>query len=277
MNLADFLNKHKGETVWLFGKGPSLSGFDFSKAGPLRAAINDVIGHIPGCLYGFANDGVERWADFYSDGQILFQPKRCLCEFDSTKPGAVNCKVVTYDDRHNDIRRSFTKEEIAELPFIRRGTLGSAIQIFYVMGFSEVVCVGIDGGGQHAQGYNWRTDLRRTHAEDYNAIRSAAIDAAGIMGIKLTFYGKDDKMEPSGKQYVRFLRNALAQSQHYCQGEIEAFCPQIVGELISCGAAERFVLPMKEDEPVIESAIDPLSARELAMIPVLKRGKKSKQ
>ena len=59
MSLIPFLNRHAGETAWLFGKGPSLSTFDFKTAGPLRVAINDVIAHVPDCLYGFANDGVE--------------------------------------------------------------------------------------------------------------------------------------------------------------------------------------------------------------------------
>jgi len=74
MSLIPFLNRHAGQTAWLFGKGPSLSTFDFKTAGPLRVAINDVIAHVPDCVFGFANDGVSKWKDAYKPGQTLFQP-----------------------------------------------------------------------------------------------------------------------------------------------------------------------------------------------------------
>jgi len=277
MSLRPFLNIHAGQTAWLFGKGPSLQNFDFKQAGKLRFAINDVIAHIPDCKYGFANDGVAKWRDVYQKGQILFQPLRAMSEFDSRKDGAVACDVVAYEDAFDDSRLLLSREEIADLPTIRRGTLGSALQILHVMGIRSVYLVGIDGGGTHADGFQFRTRLRNDHARDYNAIRNAAIDAAFLMGIALKFHNKDHTMEPNGKIYVRFLSNSFAKGEPYSQGEIAAFTPNVAADLVACRAAVYF----KPEKPIvlepapIENAALPMQATESAIISATK-GKKSK-
>lgn len=283
MGLIQYINRHSGETAWLFGKGPSLSTFDFKTAGPLRAAINDVIAHVPDCKYGFANDGVAAWRDTYQRGQTLFQPARCLSEFDSTASGAVACDVVAYEDTHSDIRLGMGREALAELPTIRRGTLGSALQILHVMGVSEIYMVGFDGGGEHAPGFDWRTRRRNDHASDYNAIRNAAIDAAHIMGIRLKFHNQDNDMKPNGKIYVRFTRNAMADAKPYCIGEIAAFTPDVATALITCRAAEIFTPPahaepdlqQQSDPAPIETAEAKMPERETATVPKKRaRGKR---
>ena len=273
MSLVPFLNRHAGETAWLFGKGQSLSTFDFKTAGSLRVAINDVIAHVPDCKYGFANDGVAKWSDVYKQGQTLFQPARCMGEYDSTKPDAVACDVVTYDDTHNDLRLGFSRKEIAELPTIRRGTLGSAIQILHVMGVRTIHMVGFDGGCHHAEGFQWRTRLRADHGSDYNAIRSAAIDAAFILGIALKFHNTDHNMENNGRKYVRFLKNAAAQAVHYSRGEIASFSPIIAGQLVSSNAAEYFEPPTQR-EVEVETAVLPVIQAEKAVIIQTKKAKK---
>jgi hypothetical protein len=272
MVLADFINRHAGETAWLFGKGPSLSTFDFKTAGPLRVAINDVIAHVPNCRYGFANDGVAKWRDVYQPGQTLFQPVRCMGEYDS-RNGGVACEVVTYADTHDDARLSLTREQIAEIPTIRRGTLGSALQILHVMGVRSVYMVGIDGGGTHADGFEWRTRLRHDHAKDYNAIRNAAIDAAFIMGIALRFHNHDHTMETNGRIFVRFTSNAFANAVPYAQGEIASFSPHTAAELIAARCAEIFTPPANPQPAVIETAEAPMQARESAIIPTKKTRK----
>lgn len=269
MSLAPFLNKHAGETAWLFGKGPSFSNFDFSTAGPLRVAINDVADHVPDCVYCFANDGVERWCDAYREGQILFQPERALAEFDSR--GAIDCDVVTYEDVYEDDRMAMGRQALAEHPAIRRGTLGSALQILHVMGVGEIHLVGIDGGGSHAPGIKWRTRLRNDHRKDYNAIRNAAIDAADLMGLTLHFHNTKEIMSNNGKLYVKFTRNAMVQAEPYSQGEIASFNPRQCEELISARAAIYFEKP---EEPVIETAEAPMTARENATIPTKKTKRK---
>lgn len=281
MVLADFIGRHAGETAWLFGKGPSLTTFDFKTAGPLRVAINDVIGHVPDCKYGFANDGVRAWADLYQPGQVLFQPARCLHEYDSTAPDAVRCDVVTYDDTYDDERMQLPVAELAQLLAIRRGTLGSALQVLKIMGVRSIYMVGIDGGGEHAEGYDWKTRLRHDHAKDYNAIRNAAIDAAWIMGIALRFHGRNNDMEPNGKVFVKITRNCFAAAQPYCQGEVASFNPKVAADLISARCAEPFTpaesAPAPEPPaPVIERAEAPMSARESATVKTTKSRVKSK-
>lgn len=264
-SLTPFIGKHAGETAWIFGKGPSLSTFDFKTAGKLRVAINDVIAHIPDCLYGFANDGVAKWRDAYQPGQILFQPSRCLHEYDSTQPGAVACDVVTYKDGSDDYRLALPPAQLAEELTIRRGTLGSALQILHVMGVRNIHMVGIDGGGQHAEGFEWKTRLRADHAKDYDAIRSAAIDAAFIMGIALRFHNQDHTMETNGRIFVRLTRNCFAQALPYSAGEIASFSPKIANELISNRCAEPFSPP--ESKPLREAAILPPPAETTTLPP----------
>lgn len=271
MVLADYLNKHAGETAWLFGKGPSLSTFNFKTAGPLRVAINDVISHIPDCIYGFANDGVAKWKDVYKPGQTLFQPIRCMGEYDS-RNGGVSCDVVTYPDRMDDARLSLDREQIAALPTIRRGTLGSALQILHVMGVRSVYMVGIDGGGTHAEGFEWRTRLRHDHGKDYNAIRSAAIDAAFIMGIGLRFHNRDHTTEPNGMIFVKFTSNAFANAVPYSVGEIASFSPKVAADLVSARCAELYT-PTVTAPTKIETPAAPMQAAESAMIQTVKTRK----
>lgn len=277
MILADYLNKHAGETAWIFGKGPSFSTFDFKTAGPLRCAINDVIAHVPDCKYGFANDGVAKWADVYCEGQTLFQPRRCMHEYDSTRTDAVACDVVLFDDDSDDRRLASSREELSKIMAIRRGTLGSALQILHVMGVRSVHMVGIDGGQAHAEGYQWRTRLRQEHAKDYNAIRSAAIDAAFIMGIALRFHNQDHTMENNGRVFVRLTRNCFAAGNPYCAGEIASFSPKIANELIANRSAEFFSPPEQKQieipKLVIETATAPMRAAESAVIETRKTRK----
>ena len=268
-HLRSFLNRHAGETAWLFGKGPSLSTFDFSTAGPLRVAINDVSAHVPNCLYCFSNDGVERWRDVYEPGQILFQPRRALGEFDSTS--GLACEVVIYSDEYDDERLTLPREELAQSLAIRRGTLGSALQILHIMGVREIHLVGIDGGKAHAPGYQWRTRLRNDHAREYNAIRNAAIDSADIMGITLRFHNKTEIMSNNGKLYVKFTRNAAACGEPYSQGEIASFNPKICAELVAARAAVYFDKPEPKE---IETASAPMESRESAVVATKKAKRK---
>ena len=275
MPLSDYINRHAGETAWLFGKGPSLSTFDFKTAGKLRCAINDVIAHVPFCLYGFANDGVAKWRDAYKPGHVLFQPSRCFHEYDPTSPNAVACDVVPFHDTCDDTRMLWSRERLAsEGLTIRRGTLGSAIQILHIMGVKAIHLVGIDGGGQHADGFEWKTRLRHDHAKDYDAIRSAAIDAAFIMGIALKFHNHDHTMETNGRVFVKLLRNCFAQAIPYAQGEVASFSPKIANELITNRCAEPFIPPKREESPVIESAIAPMQAKESAVIATKKNARR---
>lgn len=263
MLLSDFINRHAGETAWLFGKGPSLSTFDFSTSGHIRAAINDAIIHVPDCLYGFANDGVRHFCDVFQRHQVLFQPNRCLGEFDSTARDAVACQVVTFPDYHTDLALFESRETLANGLAIRRGTLGSALQILHIMGISTVHLIGIDGGTQRAD-LPWRGEQRQDIGREYDAIRNEAIDAAQMMGLTLKFHNHDHTMETDGKVFVRVLSNIFAESIPYCNGQIVSFVPRVAADLVREGAAEYFTPPEKAKQA--ETAEAPIEARESAVI-----------
>lgn len=276
MTLADFLNIHSGQEAWLFGKGPSLSKFDFSDAGEIRCAINDLCGIVPGARYCFANDGVGAWADLYQPGQILFQTHRCQNEFDALAAN-LPCKVVVYPDEPNQGRLLLSRQELAESLAIRRGTLGSAIQILYIMGISTIHLVGIDGGGQHAPGFSFRTRLRNDHARDYNAIRDGAIDAATMLGVRLKFHGNQDPtMSDNGKRFVRITRNTFVAGNPVYQGEILSFSEREAFDLICADAAEPFEVPTTRQTE--QSAAQETAAIEAPEAPQpKKRGRKKKE
>lgn len=234
MSLVPFLNLHAGETAWVFGKGPSLSSFDISTAGPLRVGINDTPAFVPDVRYCFANDGVADWADVYDQGQVLFQPERATHQFDPR--GKVACSVVTFRDDWEDDLVLQPREKIAECLQVRRGTLGSALQILHVMGVSRVVLVGIDGGNFHADCHQWRTRLRNDHWKDYNAIRADAIRSAELMGLELQFFNPQGHME-TGKITVKMLRTCSADGEHLTAGNSYTLNPSTASSLITLGRA----------------------------------------
>lgn len=249
MSLVPFLNRHAGETAWLFGKGPSLSHFDFKTAGPLRAAINDVSAHIPECIYCFANDGVQPWADLYREGQTLFQPERAIGYFDSQSSPDVTCSVVVYKDDWEDDLMDQTREKLAECLAVRRGTLGSAIQVLHVMGVSKIIAVGIDGGNTHATGHKWRTRLRLDHSKEYDAIRDNAIRTAERLGIDLQFYQPTKPMS-NGKIKVVMLRTCSADGKDLVAGQSYELAPATAHSLCMI----RRAMKVDDDGPSRETA-----------------------
>lgn len=180
--MREYINKHSGATAYVFGKGPSLDSFCMSSIGEgITCVINDVVSRVPNPTYCFANDEVSRWADLYRKEHILFTPER-------TPQPPLPCNVVYYKDDYDGQRRAFASRELlANRLVIERGTLGSLMQVLYIMGISRVLCVGIDGGQAHASG-DWRTELRNEHYKSYNSIRCGAMDISLILGMELLFW-----------------------------------------------------------------------------------------
>jgi hypothetical protein len=250
--LADYLGKHDGETAWIFGKGPSLDKFDFKEAGNLRLVINDVVSRVPEATYCFANDPVTNWIDLYQPDHVLFYPtghrNNDINLYDAAMP---DCHLVPYDDKYPDEIELVRKpQEMAQCLKVLPGTLGSVVQIAYVMGIRKVVAVGIDGGSSHASG-QWRTRLRASHATDYNKIRNAFIDACEQLGIELEFFKPNRKAEEmrNGKISVKVLRGTSASGRSLSVGEIVELNPQDAEILIGAGKA----IPYREQ--VIERAV----------------------
>lgn len=252
--LRDFLNLHAGETAWLFGKGPSLDRFDMALAGPLRVAINDVVRYVPGCRYGFANDSVERWAEFYQPGQVLFQPLRVLHDIHAGKP-PLACERVWFADDWDDDRLVWPIERVAEHGLtVRRGTLGSAGQLLRLMGVAKVVCVGIDGGGQHAA-RSWRTELRTDHAPEYSSIRAHFIHACRLSGLPVEFHGADLSQQlPDGMKTIKVIENILVGGIHCCSGAIIEQPPHIADQLVADGLAVHWRAPVSTSAAEVATA-----------------------
>lgn len=253
--LKDFINLHRGETAWLFGKGPSLDSFDMSAAGPLRVAINDVVKEVPGCLYGFANDSVEAWAHVYRPEHVLFQPLRLHHDIHA-RDIPVAAERIWFADDWDSERLAWSPERLAADGLcVRRGTLGSAGQILRVMGVSRIICVGIDGGGTHAS-RPWHTRLRHDHATDYNSIRDAFITACRIAGIEVEFFGADLSSQLSnGMKTIKIIETCLVAGLHRCAGEIYDETPLVADELVQSGRAVFWQKPTEvEAAPVIETA-----------------------
>ena len=249
MSLSPFLNRHAGETAWLFGKGPSLSTFDFSTAGPLRAAINDVTYHVPNCIYGFANDSARAWVDLYQKGQTIFQPTRALEEFNPRD--CSQCDFVEYPNSYTE----------------RRGTLCAAIQILHFMGIKTIHLVGIDGRPVHAQGFQFRTRIQPYHKTTYDEIRNDAIILAGELAITLIFHKLDTTMT-DGKITMRITRNCFVAGEPLEVGQVKAFAPLVARDLIACRGAEIVseLELQKPEKKEIETADTKPKAKEKATI-----------
>jgi len=249
--LVEFVDLHAGETAWLFGKGPSLDKFRFADAGPLRVGINDLVGVVPDCMYGFSNDQITRWEDVYSPGQVLFQPYRTTKDYTP----AADCDLCVYrDDPHVPLVRS--KAAMADCLQVRDGTLGSAMQVLYLMGVREIVAVGIDGGNSHAGRNKWRTSLKNEHYRDYNLIKHQFIEGCRKLGISLKFFREDGIMS-TGMKYVIFNKSCLVRGIHHDEGSIAELPEMVAREAVQVGCAEfTRVRVFKEPKQVETAAVE---------------------
>lgn len=273
--LKDFLFKHTGETAWVFGKGPSLDRFNLDDAGPLRCAINEVIQYIPDCPYGFACDSVIDWQDVYKPGHVLFQPRRVFGA--GYKAADPDCERIFFDDAHGDDRILWTREQLANDGLaIKRGTLGSTLQILHIMGVSKIVAVGIDGGQQHAA-REWRTRIRNEHFRDYNTIRAQFILGCHLLGIELEFPNLGGDYLPNGMKRVKILRNVLVKGFNHYAGEIVDLQPDDADILLAMGKAERWDGSFVEREIAAIETATAKPAMEETVATVKRTGKRGRR
>lgn len=262
----------------MFGKGPSLNTYDFSQAGDIRCAINDVAGIVPNCTYAFANDAINDWDDVYQPQTILFSPQRTYSDkfFEAERSKTCSEHVLFYDrhDNHTKLLKTATPDSLLRDGLvIRRGTLGSAIQILWIMGISKIVCVGIDGGGQHSSRAEWRTRLRNLHAMDYNAIRDAFIEAAGWLCIELEFHGCKTLMR-NGKMKIKIIKQTFVGDGVGWVGKTYEVNPGEGNLLVASGKA----VVVKDDEaPQPEPLAPEIPAAEKARIETPERPKLAKK
>jgi hypothetical protein len=239
--LRDFVGIHAGETAWLFGKGPTLDRFDMREAGPLRCAVNDVVRYVPECVYAFANDSIAPWVQHYAPPTVLFQPGRTRRDHAWESP-APPCELVVFEDTPSQRLPSRNPRDLADCLEVRRGTIGSAVQILWIMGVSKICCVGIDGGGGRSS-REWLTEMRNDHYADYNAIRDQFIAAATMQHIDLEF--PCNELRPGGLRngnvVVRVKSGCLIGGRAYEVGDIAEVHPRDAETVIDLRLAEPFV------------------------------------
>lgn len=265
-SLARFLGCHAGETAWVFGKGASLDRFDFSEAGALRCAINDVAAAVPDVVYGFANDDTNDWNDVYAPLQsfVLFQPFRT-----ALRASVPPCERVCFDDHPEDTHPVRRSAESLSVDGLTRGpgTLSSVVQILHLMGVSRIVCVGIDGNQTHATRHPWRTTLMNEHWKRYSLFRSWLMTACELYGISLTFWGsQNNKHTPNGNMIVKILSSTFCNGELLAAGDIVELNPQDAADLLAMRMAVKCVAPEPEPEPAADPELETASAEPLTEV-----------
>ena len=151
--VGELLLRHRGETAWLFGKGPSLDTFDMARAGSLRVCINESALCVPAPSYFFAHDEapIQRVAaERSSPCTAILETSRARF---AEKCGWGKENIFVYEKRRLDQKLlSMPPQALAATHALygNSGTVHSAIHFCHLVGVVEVVMVGFDGGGGYA-------------------------------------------------------------------------------------------------------------------------------
>lgn len=148
------LDRHVGQTVWIFGKGPSLDEFQIADAGAVRICINESLRAVPCPMYFFAHDEgpirnvAETWPKRCN--AILQQPRAVFAE----QCGIPTKGIYVYEKRYcNDVVRNMDASSIARHRSLygNSGTVHCAIHFCRLIGAAKIVMVGFDGTGGYAR------------------------------------------------------------------------------------------------------------------------------
>jgi len=164
-------DRHKGETAWLFGKGPSFEAFDFvlmDAIGGVPCALTHAAAFVPSVRYRFS------WRD---DRFVLPEIEGCTDLVGEAE------ETVSQISQWTPV----------ELPhFFRTGTGEYAISMLIYMGFSKIHLVGFDVHGNHAacfgqpdlEGEAYNSAVRRRQLIKDNMLRCA--EKAGVRVIDIS-------------------------------------------------------------------------------------------
>jgi len=185
--IAELLNKHAGEEAWIFGKGPSLDGFDFGMAGPLRICINESLGHVPDPTYFFAHDEVpiqRAAAHWPTSCRAILQPVRGRL---AARLGIPVELIFAYEKRERELDvLDWPPEQLALQSCLLglTGTAHSAIHFGRLIGATSVVFVGMDGGGGYARCIGQPTP---PGGGQHAVIRRDSVTIATRLGLRFRF------------------------------------------------------------------------------------------
>ncbi|MFO7599369.1 MAG: hypothetical protein R6X27_06110 [Candidatus Desulfacyla sp.] len=146
----DFKLKHRGETCYIIGAGPSSTKFTRSEKVPhFSIGINEAVKTV-GCTYGITTDK-DAFVKFGNEEVIWFLP-----EYMNERPG-VPSKEPTVPGKNIVLWKMTTWRDISKLDqslenlaeskelFCYSSSAHPAVHLAYYMGAREVVLVGIDG------------------------------------------------------------------------------------------------------------------------------------
>ena len=186
-SIAELLHKHEGEEAWLFGKGPSLDGFEFDLAGPLRICINESLLIVPAPTYFFAHDEVPIQrvaAQWPASCRAILQPVRGSR---AERCGIPSDSIFTYEKRERELAiLDWPPEKLAQKACLLglTGTAHSAIHFCRLIGATSLVFVGMDCGGGYARCVGLPTPLG---GGQHDVIRRDSVTIATRLGLRFRF------------------------------------------------------------------------------------------
>ena len=173
------------KTAWVFGKGPSLDGFDMDRAGPLRICINEAISVVPCASFFFAHDEVpiQRAAEIWdAECKAVLQPKRAE---HAIRCGIPRESIFTYEKKRGDQSvLQWPSDEIAKQSSLygQSGTVHSAIHFCKLLGVISVFMIGFDGGGGYAKCLELKSG-----GSHHSKIREDSISMFEVLEIEFDF------------------------------------------------------------------------------------------
>ncbi len=188
-NLDEFNGKHTGKVCFVIGSGPSLSFHDLSGLDDFYSiAVNSGYVACPGADYFLSDDwSVARWSYFFED---LRRSKNTIAllyeDMLINQAKLFKKRSVLFRHRHGyHITDKYEHEDSENRICQARTSVGSAIHVAHIMGFSKIVLLGIDccrdPGGRR---YFWTNKPgRKPYRNDnvlvdhYHRVRSAGVDS----------------------------------------------------------------------------------------------------
>lgn len=179
LSLSSLLNCHKGETAWVFGKGPSFDSYDDSKVGSLRLCINHTVLFVRNPMYFFAGDsGIVKEISVPLGCKAVLEPAKAVLA------RLKGCRDIVVFNKGQDERRLlfYSAEEIASFGklFGKYGTVHMCLHFCKLIGASFVELIGIDGGSGYTKkvkGYN----------QDYTLSRDYCVEMLELLGLQYHF------------------------------------------------------------------------------------------
>lgn len=185
--IGELAYKHRGETAWLFGKGPSLDHFDLSQAGPLRICINESALIVDDPTFFFAHDETpikNVSGEFSHDCVAVLEISRARL---AEKLGIPKNNIYLYQKEPILFFDSLASiNEIAASSSLvgANGTAHSAIHFCKLIGVKCVKLIGFEGEGPYAPSLNMEVPLGGgRHAQ----IRSESICLLEMAGLEFEF------------------------------------------------------------------------------------------